>query len=120
MDSDFWLQRWHEGQIGFHQDVVMPLLEQHWDEFGLPATGCILVPLTGKSLDMLRLAARGHRVIGVELSALAVSQFFTEHDLHPKSHDSRYGRYHVAGNIELICGDVFDLDVEILANCAGV
>ena len=120
MDSEFWLQRWHEGQIGFHQDRVMPLLEQHWDGLALPTASRVLVPLAGKSLDMLWLAARGHRVLGVELSALAITQFFAEHDLHPHSHDSRYGRHHVAGNIELICGDAFELDADILADCAGV
>ena len=98
----------------------MPLLEQHWNVLALPASSRVFVPLAGKSLDMLWLAARGHRVLGVELSALAVAQFFAEQDLHPQSHDSRYGRHHVAGNIELICGDVFGLDAEILAGCAGV
>lgn len=120
MDSEFWLQRWRDGAIGFHQDRVMPLLEQHWNALALPASSRVFVPLAGKSLDMLWLAARGHRVLGVELSALAVAQFFAEQDLHPQSHDSRYGRHHVAGNIELICGDVFGLDAEILARCAGV
>lgn len=120
MDSEFWLRRWHEGRIGFHQDRVMPLLEKHWDALSLPAASRVLVPLAGKSLDMIWLAARGHRVLGVELSALAVSQFFAEHDLHPQSHDSRYGGHHVAGTIELICGDVFALDAEVLADCAGV
>ena len=98
----------------------MPLLEQHWNALALPASSRVFVPLAGKSLDMLWLAARGHRVLGVELSALAVAQFFAEQNLHPQSHDSRYGRHHVAGNIELICGDVFGLDAEILAGCAGV
>lgn len=120
MDNEFWLRRWHEGRIGFHQDRVMPLLEQHWETLALPAASRVFVPLAGKSLDMLWLAARGHRVLGVELSSLAVSQFFAEHDLIPKSHDSRYGRHHVAGTIELICGDIFALDAEILADCAGV
>ncbi len=120
IDSEFWLQRWHEGRIGFHQDGVTPLLEKHWEALALPASSRVFVPLAGKSLDMLWLVARGHRVLGVEVSALAIEQFFAEHDLHPQSRDSRYGRRYVAGNIELICGDVFDLDTEVLADCAGV
>ena len=120
MDIHFWLQRWREGRTGFHQDRVMPLLEQHWDALALPACSRVLVPLAGKTLDMLWLAARGYRVLGVELSPLAVEQFFAEHDLHPQTHASRYGQHHVAGNIELICGDVFALDAAALVDCDGV
>ena len=120
MDHDFWLQRWREGRTGFHQDRVMPLLEKHWDALALPAGSRVFVPLAGKTLDMLWLAARGHRVLGVELSPLAVEQFFAEHQLVPEVHESRYGAHHVAGEIELICGDAFALDAAALADCAGV
>ncbi|MDR2214774.1 MAG: hypothetical protein LBE59_02910, partial [Nevskiaceae bacterium] len=57
MDAEYWLQRWREDQIDFHRDSVMPLLEQHWDALALPAGSHVLVPLAGKSLDMLWLAA---------------------------------------------------------------
>jgi len=40
--------------------------------------------------------------------------------LTPQVHDSRYGRHYRAGDIELICGDVFGLDAEVLAGCAAV
>ena len=36
----------------------------------------ILVPLCGKSLDMLWLAERGFQVTGIEISELAVQDFF--------------------------------------------
>lgn len=120
MDAEFWLQRWREGRTGFHRDSVMPLLEQHWDALDLPRGSRVCVPLAGKSLDMLWLAARGYRVLGIELSPLAVAQFFSDNALQPRIHESRLGRHHVAGNIELICGDVFALDAELLADCAGV
>ena len=41
------------------------------------------MPLCGKSLDLLWLAAQGHRVLGVEISPLAVDAFFAEQDLTP-------------------------------------
>jgi thiopurine S-methyltransferase len=78
------------------------------------------VPLAGKSLDMLWLAARGHRVLGVEISHLAVEQFFSEHQLLPTRREFPYGSHYVAGEIELICGDAFALDASILQRCAGV
>ena len=119
MNADFWLQRWQEGRIGFHRDSVMPLLEEYWDALALPRGSRVFVPLAGKSRDMLWLAARGHRVLGVELSPLAVGQFFAENGLVPVVHESRCGVHHEAGAIEVICGDAFALNAEILSGCAG-
>lgn len=120
MDPDFWHDRWQEGRIGFHQARVTPLLEQHWDAIGVPAGARVFVPLAGKSLDMAWLAARGHGVLGVELSRLAVEQFFDEHGLAPELHETRYGRHYRAGGIELVHGDAFAFDADLLAGCAGV
>ncbi|UHL62677.1 thiopurine S-methyltransferase [Paralcaligenes sp. KSB-10] len=120
MKTDFWLQRWREGQTGFHQSRVMPLLQKYWPSLALPAGSRVLVPLSGKSLDILWLAEQGHRVLAVELSPLAVEQFFAENKLHPDSHDTLLGRHFIAGNIEVICGDIFSLDAATLAECAGV
>lgn len=120
MDPDFWHQRWREGRIGFHQDQPTPLLLEHWPALGLAPGSQVFVPLAGKSLDLVWLAAQGHRVLGVELSPLAVDQFFTGHGLTPDVHESRYGRHYRAGDIELICGDAFNLDAEALAGCAAV
>lgn len=120
MDQEFWLQRWREGRIGFHQTRVLPLLQKHWPALGLPSGSRIFVPLAGKSLDMAWLAAQGHEVLGVELSPLAVQQFFEEQGLTPRTWTSRHGTHYAAGRIELICGDAFALDAEVLAACAAV
>ncbi len=120
MDPSFWQQRWHEGQIGFHQQRVTPLLEQYWDATGVESGARVFVPLAGKSLDLLWLAARGHRVLAAELSPLAVDQFFAENGLTPTLRESHHGVHHLAGEIEVICGDVFALDAAALAGCAGV
>lgn len=120
MDPDFWNERWRAGRIGFHQQQVTPLLERHWGGIGVPAGGRVFVPLAGKSLDMAWLAARGHAVLGVELSELAVAQFFDEHGLTPDVRRSRHGNHYRAGAIELVAGDAFSLDAEALADCAGV
>ncbi|MBS0302789.1 MAG: thiopurine S-methyltransferase, partial [Proteobacteria bacterium] len=53
MEHDFWLQRWREGQTGFHQARVLPLLQKHWPALGVAPGGRVFVPLAGKSLDML-------------------------------------------------------------------
>ena len=120
MQPDFWHQRWQENRIGFHRGEVMPLLEKHWQALQLPSSSRVLVPLAGKSLDMVWLAAQGHRVLGVELSSLAVAQFFEEHGLQPEQRKSPYGSHQVANHIELLCGDVFGVDAALLEDCAGV
>ncbi len=120
MDAEFWKQRWQAGQIGFHRTQVMPLLETHWPALGLAAGSRVLVPLAGKSLDMHWLAAQGHQVLGVELSPLAVQQFFDEAGLQPVRHHSRYGEHFVAGPVEVILGDALGLDTALLADVAGV
>ncbi len=120
MDRDFWLRRWQDDKIGFHQDQPTPLLCKHWASVGVADGATVFVPLAGKSLDMVWLAAQGHRVLGVELSPLAVEQFFAEHALTPEITESRYGLHHRAGGIELILGDAFGLDAEALADCGAV
>ncbi|SEL81036.1 thiopurine S-methyltransferase [Pseudoxanthomonas sp. GM95] len=120
MHPEFWHERWDTNRIGFHQDKVMPLLQKHWPSLGLPAGSRVFVPLAGKSLDMAWLVAQGHRVLGVELSQVAVQAFFAEHGLTPQVRETRYGTHYAAGGIELICGDAFGLDADVLADCAGV
>ncbi|WP_115572767.1 thiopurine S-methyltransferase [Xanthomonas campestris] len=120
MDTEFWIQRWQAGQTGFHQDKVMPLLQKHWPAVQAPPAGRVLVPLCGKSLDMHWLAAQGHRVLGVELSPLAVTQFFAAAGIEPQRHTSNMGEHYVAGPIEIICGDAFALDAQVLADCSAV
>ncbi len=120
MDAEFWLERWRDGRTHFHQTRVTPLLQKYWPTLGLPHDSRVLVPLAGKSLDMAWLAEQGHRVLGAELSQLAVEQFFSDNNLQPHIRESVYGSHYTAGNIEIICGDIFKLDAAILSTCAGV
>jgi len=120
MDASFWLDVWREGRTGFHRSEVMPLLETHWSALDVPRGTRVLVPLAGKTLDMVWLAAQGFRVLGVELSPLAVQTFFAEHQLQPQRHASACGEHYVAGDIEIIQGNVFDLDDATLATCHAV
>ncbi|ARP85821.1 thiopurine S-methyltransferase [Bordetella genomosp. 9] len=120
MDREFWLERWREGRTNFHQARVTPPLERLWPTLEFPPGSRIFVPLCGKSLDMAWLAQRGLQVLGVELSPLAVQQFFDEQGLVPRIRRSAMGEHYAAGNIEIICGDVFDMDADTLRSCVGV
>ncbi|TAM10735.1 MAG: thiopurine S-methyltransferase [Nevskiaceae bacterium] len=119
-DTSIWLDRWREGRTGWHQSRVHPWLDQYWPGSGLADSPRILVPLCGKSLDMGWFVAHGWRVLGVELSALAIEQFFAEHHLTPTSRSTPDGIVHAAGNIEIIEGDLFAVRPETLASCQGV
>lgn len=119
MDADFWLARWQDGRTHFHQTRVTPPLAKFWPTLGLPVTSKVLVPLCGKSLDMIWLAEQGHAVLGVELSLLAVEQFFAENGLTPTVRDANGGQYYAAGRIEIFCGDIFALGESVFKSCTG-
>jgi len=112
MDADFWHQRWQQQQIGFHQQQVNPLLRRSWSSLGLPQGSPVLVPLCGKSLDMLWLLDQGHPVAGVELSQVAVDSFFSENHLSPQAcQQGRLSGWRV-DDLTLLCGDFFALTPE--------
>jgi thiopurine S-methyltransferase len=120
MDTDFWLKRWREGQIGFHRSEVMPLLQKHWPALKVPHGTRVLVPLCGKTLDMPWLASQDLRVRGVELAPLAIRQFFAEHALQQQERHAAYGTHFIAGDIEIIQADVFAIDKSLLAECGAI
>lgn len=120
VERQFWIERWQADRIGFHRSEVSQFLAAYWSQLDLKAGSRVLVPLAGKSLDMLWLADQGHRVLGVELSSKAVAQFLADNKLEAAERDSALGRHFVTGDIELICGDVFDLDAATVADCTAV
>lgn len=120
MNTDYWIRRWQDSQTGWHRDTVMPLLLKHWPELSVPSGTTVLVPFCGKTLDMLWLATQGLHVLGVEISAVAVDQFFSEHDLQPEKQYADDGIHYRADNIEIIQGDLFGLDSGTLASCGAV
>lgn len=114
MHAEFWHQRWQTQQIGFHEGVTHPLLARHGDRLGTPREAQVLVPLCGKSEDMNYLRARGYRVVGAELSPLAIEAFLSEHELpYTTQAVGRFIRYDATA-ITLWCGDFFDLTPALL------
>jgi len=120
MQSDFWHQRWQRNEIGFHQEEVNLHLREYWPQVGAPHGGAVFVPLCGKSNDMLWLRERGHPVIGVELSPLAVEAFFRENGLEATRQSGERHECWKAGEATLLCGDYFSLQPEDVAGVAAV
>lgn len=120
MDKAFWHERWQRHEIGFHQQRIHALLLRYWPKLGLLPEGAVFVPLAGKSRDMAWLATQGHRVIGVELSDVAVREFFDECGLEPNRSSAGAFEIFSAGPFELYCGDFFDLPGSVLKDVAAV
>jgi thiopurine S-methyltransferase len=120
MEPKFWQERWARNQIGFHLPEVNPYLLRYWSALGLAQGAKVLVPLCGKSLDLMWLASNGYHVLGVELSEQAVETFFSEQNLTPRI--TRHGVFKVyqADLIEIWCGDFFALDAGALADCTAL
>ena len=120
MDSQFWRARWARNQIGFHLPEVNPYLQRHWPQLALAQGAKVLVPLCGKSLDLVWLASQGHRVLGVELSEQAVDAFFSEQGLTPRISQRGVFKVYQADVIEVWCGDFFALDADALRDCTAL
>lgn len=117
MEHQFWLERWQQDQIGFHQAEINQYLSEHWRQLGLPDGAPVFVPLCGKSLDMLWLREQGHPVVGVELSEKAVSAFFEENDITPQVDQEDGFKVYTSSGLRLLSGDFFALKPE---NIQGV
>lgn len=110
MEPDFWLEKWQKNQLAFHEGAPNTLLTAHFAELGIPAGGTIFVPLCGKTQDMIWLRAQGCRVVGAELSRLAVEQFFAENGLTPAVTKTGWFERFEAEGIVILLGDLFELD----------
>lgn len=120
MQPDFWQQRWALGEIGWHEGEINLHLQEHWPPPGTAPGARVFVPLCGKSLDLLWLAGEGYRVLGVEVSQIAVDAFFAENGLSPSvSEEPPFRRYRF-DELEVLCGDFFDLTPAHLGDVAAV
>ncbi|WP_448652299.1 thiopurine S-methyltransferase [Pseudomonas fluorescens] len=120
MEPKFWQERWARNQIGFHLPEVNPHLQRHWPKLALAEGAKVLVPLCGKSLDMMWLASAGYRVLGVELSEQAVEAFFSEQGLVPRVSQRGVFKVYQADLVELWCGDFFALGADAVADCSAL
>ncbi len=115
-----WISRWETNRIGWHAEQVNRHLVKYLDRFNLTTGETIFVPLCGKTNDMLFLLEQDIKVIGVELSDIAIKQFFSENKLdYALSKVDNFALYESAG-IKLYCGDFFDLESNHLENVRAV
>lgn len=109
MDPNFWHTKWDKNEIGFHLNEVNPLLTEYFGELGLSPGNRVFVPLCGKTRDILWLLESGYRVVGAELSQLAVEQLFGELELNPVITQTGAIKHYAADDIDIFVGDIFTL-----------
>lgn len=103
--TEDWLDRWEHGRTGWHESDGNAGLRQYWNL----NHGKVLVPLCGKSPDLLWLVRRGHEVVGVELAEKAIHEFFSEQALDYEEVEGEPLRTFRAREVPvaIVCGDYF-------------
>ncbi len=111
MDSQFLIKAWNEGRTNFHQEDYHDKLTEYFLQLNPGKGQRVLVPLCGKSKDLLWLHGLNLHVHGIELHDQAVESFFAENELSPltKTHEEDFIRY-THENIVISCGDFFKLN----------
>ena len=133
MEAQFWLDKWHKQETGFHLASVHPLLQKFYAEVFEPQLG-VFVPLCGKTSDLAFFAEKGSytdnvKVVGCELAENAVKAFFAEQkqsddrksdDKQLKVSELESFKSYQLDNIEILVGDYFDLQPKQLEACTRI
>jgi len=107
MEKEFWKKAWVDRKIGFHQAKYSPPMLGHYQEKDLENKN-VLIPLAGKSKDILYFLERGANVTAIELSELAVKEFFEENSFDDLEVDmSTDHTVYRTKNLKFYCGDFF-------------
>lgn len=108
MDAKFWINAWEEGRTNFHRSQFNEKLLQFFPLLNPKKGERVLVPLCGKTKDLIWLLQSGLTVHGVELYSRPVEEFFPENHLAPvmKNQDGNFTNYSFQ-NLTISCGDFF-------------
>jgi thiopurine S-methyltransferase len=111
LEPDFWRERWATGQTGWHESAPNASLVDHAAVLSLAPGRRVLVPLSGKSVDLTFLASTGAEVVGSELVEEAALAFFTEQGLTPSRTELGSGHVRLSsGKLHVLVGDFFTLE----------
>lgn len=109
MDAEFWHSKWQTKSIGFHKSEINPNLIKYFNKLQLIQNSRVFLPLCGKTLDISWLLSNNYRVVGAELSEIAIAELFEELGFTPHITEINSLKLYSAKNLDIFVGDVFDL-----------
>lgn len=112
MEPEFWFESWKaEGSAtSFHRPDIHPFVQKHLNPEMLKGKR-VLVPLCGKTNDMMWFREHADHVIGIELVDKAILQFFEEQNL---PYNNSRKDFFEAERLSIIHKDLFELTAEDL------
>ncbi len=115
--NEYWLQQWSMKNINFHQDQIEPFLQRYLPEIEKTT---VLMPLCGKSKDILFFTQKGHSVIGIEISEAACDTFFLENGIKFSRENIENFIVYRSDSITIYCGDFFNVKPEFMSSVSIV
>jgi thiopurine S-methyltransferase len=113
--QQFWRTLWDEGRLPFHKEEVNEDLVCFFPQLNMATNSRVLVPLCGKSMDMIWLVQQGYKVIGIELVEKAVHEFAAEHAIDfEKECLGKITRY-FTDSLEILVADIFTMNKALIA-----
>ncbi len=109
MEKQFWAESWEQGgrKTSFHKRDIHPYILKYLSPDKLKNKK-VLVPLSGKSVDLMYFREFAAHVVGVEFVTKAVEQFFEEQQLPFK----KFGNTYFAEKLTMINSDFFNVSKE--------
>lgn len=113
MNAQFWINAWDQGKTNFHEDEYHDKLIQYFPLFQPTSGQNVLVPLCGKTKDLIWLCKQELNVHGIEVYEQPVEAFFQENKLAPvkKTQTPNFLDYEFE-NLKISCGDFFILTAD--------
>lgn len=117
MDPSFWNHLWQTNDIKFHKIATHPLLIKFSHKL---KPGRTIVPLCGKSLDMIHLWQEGHYIVGIEQNPIPCEAFFKENNIRFEKKVVGDFTIYSSHRLEIWCGDVFQTPPQVWKGMTGI
>lgn len=114
MDVSFWINRWENNDVAFHQSEANPALVKYFNELSIEKGNRVFLPLCGKTLDIAWLLSKGYHVAGAELSRLAIEQLYKSLGVTPNVTDIGNLKCYSVENIDIFVWNIFELSRDVL------
>ncbi|MGM0632036.1 MAG: thiopurine S-methyltransferase [Pseudomonadota bacterium] len=120
MEPEFWHRRWNQRDLGFHEPEGNALLTRWFPVLGLEKGQRVFVPLCGKTRDVAWLLSQGLRVVGCELSEVAVRELFQDLGVEPDISVADAFTVYSGPGLDVFVGDFFELSGAMLGDVDAI